>query len=466
MADGAIKVHPRLVQALLNSAAAARATALLDQGNAKHNHYQDFGYPDTVDFLKLYTMYERNGLAAAAVEKFTDTIWSTKPSLVIGEDDQSEEDTPEEATFRKWAKLTRFWQTIADVDSRSMVGDYAGLILRIADGRTMDQPVNPGAVRNGLQDLWEVIPAFEGQLTPTDWDTDTASRTYGQPRAYLFNESDLPNSRIKQPRSFQVHAERVILWSNTGTLNGRSILRPGYNALIDIEKIMGAGGEGFWKSSRGSQHLKIDPEAKLADLARMLGADSPAEIGTKLNDVIADWSAGFDKALVTQGVESAALTVSLPQPEQFYNGPLNVFAASVQMPVKILVGNQTGERASTEDLRDFNRTCMSRRENEKEPLIMKLVERLVRFNILPNVNWSVKWDDLTESSTEERLANAKVMSDINAAQAPYGLMPFTINEIRDAAGEEPEPTTEFDEHGDGTETGEETDGTSPPSVQV
>ena len=73
----------------------------------------------------------------------------------------------------------------------------------------------------------------------------------GEPKMYEFNEAavetDNPNKR-----SLRIHPDRVLIWSDDGTVNGRSLLEPGYNDLIDLEKIKGAGGEGFWKNAKSS----------------------------------------------------------------------------------------------------------------------------------------------------------------------------------------------------------------------
>lgn len=147
------------------------------------------------------------------------------------------------------------------------------------------------------------------------------------------------------------------------------MLEAGYNDLLTLEKVSGAGGEGFWKNAKSSPVLEVDKEADIAKLAQMLGVET-SEIADKMDEVVGDWQKGFDQLLMLQGIEAKTLGVTLPQPAEFYNTALQSFAASIEMPLKILVGTQTGERASTEDAKEWSQTISSRRTNRVIPLIM------------------------------------------------------------------------------------------------
>jgi uncharacterized protein len=133
------------------------------------------------------------------------------------------------------------------------------------------------------------------------------------------------------------------------------------------------------------------------------------------------------------------LPVTLPSPEYFYAGPLQSFAASVSIPLKILVGNQTGERASSEDSEEWDQTCMGRRTDVTHPLILSLVERFVRFKVLPDgKDWFVDQADLTEAKTSEKVERASKMSAINTQSVTAaGQLTFTVDEIREAMDYEP-----------------------------
>ncbi len=302
--------------------------------------------------------------------------------------------------------------------------------MRFADSQPFKAPVT--RVPGGLDGLVEVIPAWEGQLTVSEWDTDEASNTYGQPKMFQYAESAV--GQQKQPRTFEIHPDRVIIVSRDGTLNGRSALEPGYNALLDMEKIRGGGGEGFWKNAKSGLSLEIEKDAKIEDMARVMGVPVQ-EVVDKIDEQVESFNKGFDKSLMMQGIKAVPIQVQLPSPEHFFAIALQSFAATFSCPLKILVGAQTGERASTEDSEEWARVNMARRTNELIPAIMAFVNRLERFGILPQKDWHLDWTDLTESSMGEKIDRADKMASVN--QKMGGEIVFTGDDIRGVVGMEP-----------------------------
>lgn len=426
------------LKALAN--AAARRLDVMFPGffaTAKHNHYADFGYPANISFDMLYAMYRRNGIASAAVDKAILKTWQDTPFLQEKQRDGSEgqktEETAAEKEIRQRFADLRIWSRLAETDRRSMVGAYSGVILRLADNKTFSEPVD--MVSGGLLGLVEIIPAWEGQLQVSQWDTDEKSETYGQPLMFQFNEASVGED-IRQPRSFMLHPDRVIIWSRDGTLDCKSLLEPGYNDLMTLEKISGAGGEGFWKNAKSAPVLEVDPEAKIDEMAQAMGVPVE-ELVDRMNEQVEDWQKGFDKLLMIQGMQAKSLSVTLPSPEHFFAIALQSFAASITMPVKILVGSQTGERASTEDATEWSQTNMARRNNTVRPNIMELVNRLERFRILPERDWYLDWSDLTEASMSEKIDRVTKMADTNQKMRETGELVFTPDELREVLGKEP-----------------------------
>jgi hypothetical protein len=419
---------------------------------AKHNHAADFGYPDTVDFGTAFHAYCRYPLATAAVDKTIGKTWEDNPFLQEFQRDGTvsgdQGETKLEAEIRKRFADLRVWQHMAEADGRSLVGSYSGLILRLADDQPFSAPVT--TVRGGLLGLVEVIPAWEGQLSVSEWDQDQRSETYGRPKMYAFAESAVGDS--KAPRQFNVHPDRVIIWSADGTLNGRSALEPGYNALLDMEKIRGGGGEGFWKNAKSGLSLQIDKDAKIDDMARAMNIPV-AEVVDKIDEQVKDFNAGFDASMLLQGITATPMQVTLPSPEHFFAVALQSFAATFSAPLKILVGSQTGERASTEDAAEWNKVNMGRRTNRVIPTIMTFVQRLERFGILKPADWFVSWSDLTEASMGDKIDRAVKMADVNSKMGEE--IVFTGDDIRSAVGME--PLSDAERYRDDPDEDEETD---------
>lgn len=416
----------------------------------KHNHYADFGYPATVDFNLLHSFYTRNSLAKAAVDKTIRKTWQDPPWLLEKPRDGSEGATKKETRLEKairqhFSKI-RFWTKVMEADRRSLVGRYSGVILRVADGQDTSQPL--AKVSGGLDALVDVIPAWEGQLKVAKWDTDPKSETYGEPLMFEYDETTTDSSGVSpasqgRARKLTVHPSRVVIWSLDGTMDQDSALKAGLNDLMAIEKIVGAGGEGFWKNAKAAPILEMDKEADIQKMARAMGIP-PDKIQDVMNEQVKDWQRGFDELLMVQGMTAKPQKVELPDPEHFFMNALQSFAASFDIPLKVLVGTQTGERASTEDASQWNQTCNFRRKNTVIPNILQIVKRLEDCGVLKeNPEWFVDWTDLTESTMLEKIDRAGKMAKVNK---DFGDVVFMPSEIRASVGYEPVEDSELEKY--------------------
>ncbi|PHS13513.1 MAG: DUF1073 domain-containing protein [Blastopirellula sp.] len=403
-------------------------------GNAspKHNHWYDFGYPVDITFSQYYTMYRRNGIARAGIQRPVQKTWRDHPVMrTAGEN--SDKETLAEKAVREAFDRVRFWEKLKDLDEKSRVHNYAGLIIRVADDKDLKEPLEK--VTSGLNGLIELIPVYSEQLIPLKFDDVQTSLTYGQPLSFTFTESAVGLNN-GAGRNVEVHASRVHIWSEDSTIYGKPALEAGFNDLITIEKVMGAGGEGFWKEAKSAPILNIDKDASMEGLAKMLGTTVEG-LPDKMDEVVGDWQQGFDQLLMVQGMDAKKLTMKLPQPEQFIAGPMQSFAASMPIPMKILLGSQTGERASTEDGKEWCETIQGRRTNFVLPNVMRIIQTLVDAGIMPDEDWTPDWSDLSEASGSEKTAKGKDMATINKEFLGTGEIVFTAAEIREEMGYKP-----------------------------
>jgi hypothetical protein len=129
--------------------------------------------------------------------------------------------------------------------------------------------------------------------------------------------------------------------------------------------------------------------------------------------------------------------VSMGDPEKPFNIALQLAAAPFGIPTKELVGNQTGERASTEDATEWAKWNMSRRADRVLPAIYELVNRLELHGVLPPRDWFVDWASLVDATPDKRLDRADKMVKANQSNALFGKV-FSVSEIREEAGREPD----------------------------
>lgn len=395
--------------------------------NKSASHRREFLLPATLQFSDFYDKFDRNGIAEGAVEQTVLQTWEDYPTF--GEDDDADNETDREAALRQKLEKLRFWQKIAETDRRGMVGAYSGLILRIADDLPFNAPVQ--RMNSGLDALVEVIPAWEGQLRVAAWFDDIKDENYGQPKMFQFNEANVGQNKLMN-RAFDVHPDRVIIWSRDGTVHGRSMLKSGFDDLMTMERIVGAGGEAFRRNATGRPVLETNKDIKIDDLRRGLGVTTDEEIADAMAKQIEDFSEGFDKFLMLQGMTAKTLDAKIDNPEHPFAIALQSFCASWPIPAKVLVGSQTGERASSEDNQIWKKTNNARRTNICKPNLMEILDRLKRFGIIEDIEWIIQWSDLTESTMADKIERAAKMNEMNAKSTDEPI--FLNEEIRDVMG--------------------------------
>lgn len=403
--------------------------------NQRHNFAADYGWPDEVTFPFLYRAAHRNGIAKAATEKTALRVWQHTPQIWESEEPKESE---LESNIRQRFEDIRFWQACIEADRRAFIGGYSGLILRFADNKRFGEPVE--RVPGGIDGLVSAEPVWADQLVVKEWNNKESDQNFGKPLMFEMRESGVADDRtainVPQKRSYPVHPDRVIIWSRDGSVFSRSDLEAGYNDLLDMEKIKGAGGEGFWKTAKAQPVFELDPEARIEDMALMMGV-SVDKVKAALDDEAADWGQGFNKSLLLAGMKAKFESIVLPQPKEFFQSPLQSFAASVCIPVRVLLGNETGERATTQDEEDFNRSCMARREKQIIPTLREFLRLLERVGIIPEKDYTVGWESLLDMSPDQKMARAKQMAEINSTAATDGGRVFEDNELRVEAGFEP-----------------------------
>lgn len=404
--------------------------------------YQEFGYPVELCFDDFYRAYRRNAIAGAAVMRVVDGCWEDYPEIYEG--DITKDATEQTAWDKQINKLLkRCWKQIKGADKRNLVGRYSGLLIQIKDSKSWSEPVDKAMVgRLKEKALVRLIPVWEAQLDPVSYNEDQNSENYGDVSMYSFTEIPVQQQRSNQPgRVINVHPDRVIILaegSDDGRLDsGESLLEEGFNKLMDLEKVSGGAAEGFLKNASRQLNFNFSAKTNFAQLARALGV-SEFELSNAMDDQVKRLNDSTDSAVMMQEGDASVLSVEVADPEPTWRTALNEFCATVPIPVKVLVGMQTGERASTEDAKDWAKTRMSRRNGFLTDLITDIVSRFWSLGFISpakDEEISVGWSDLLAPSQAEKIANMDKLADVAVKSTnAFGRSAITENEIR-AAGE-------------------------------
>jgi len=403
----------------LRSQIAGAISGGYDWADTLHNVYTDYGYPETVTFSNCWNMYRRFGIAKNIVELPVDTGWMTRPEIE-GLNDE----------FERMADRTKFWLRVKALDTRQRVGRYAGMFMRVRDGQSPDKPIETKGSGEGF--LVAMTPLYEGQLKVLTTETNPASENYGLPTMYQFIGNG-PGGRSEYGSGvFSIHPSRIVIaaeGADNGGIYGIPALEAAYNSLMDLRKIIGAGGEGFYKNAAQSVIFQLEDAASAKQNATLL---------EKFNDNYDAFSKNrMRRGLWTPGLRPTVLESSLANPKDFFASALNDVAAAAQIPATILIGQQTGRLASSEDSRHFLAMVNSRRENFQSDLIGALIDWLMQYGVIRASDYEIMWDDLLALSDSEKLDAAQKMAEINQKQfLSGGGAPFTGEEIREMAGYE------------------------------
>lgn len=419
----------------LNDVRMARVRAMafnpgMGLDSKRQSAWCEYGFKDDLTFDDLYKLYRRGGIAHGAVNKLASNCWKTNPQVIEGEQsDESQEMTPwERGSIQVFNH--RFWRTFARADVRRLVGRWAGILLHIKDSREWIEPVVKGKA------LQKITPAWASALKVATRDSN------GSITMWQYTETLSDGSTAQR----KIHPDRVLI---IGDMSEDEIgfLEPGYNACVSLEKVEGGSGESFLKNAARQLNINFDKEIDFNNLASLYGVNVN-ELQARFDEVAVEVNRGNDTTLTTQGATVTPLVSAVADPSPTYDVNLKTFSASVDIPSRIIVGNQSGERASTEDQIYFNGRCQSRR-GELSFDIEDMVEKLIYLQIIkPVAKFSIVWDELNEQSPSDKLESASKMSSINQTALASGEQVFTVDEIRVAAGYEPgggEPLPEDDD---------------------
>ncbi len=409
----------------------AAVSGTYDNADTLHNVYLDYGYPLELEFANYWNMYRRLGIAKNVVELPVDTCWLSTPEIDGGDAFNSE--------FEQLVEKVKFWQRMKGLDNRQRVGRYAGMFMRVKDGQRPDQPIE--GKLSGLASLVEIMPLYESQLKVLTTDTDPSSESFGMPTMYQFQGSAEGNRNEHESASFSIHPSRLVIASegaDDGGIYGISSLEAPFNSLMDLRKIMGAGGEGFYKNAAKDIIFSSDPQNS---------HNLSPEIIENFNESYDGWQINrMRKSFMALGLEANTLDSNLADPKEFFFNCLYDVSAAVKIPATIIIGQQTGRLASDQDSSQYLVMQQSRRKNFLTDLLENMFEWFITFGILPSAKVEIEWDDLLASSDDQKLENADKMASINEKQFKSGQgAVFTPETILEAAGFEGEVMPEFTE---------------------
>jgi hypothetical protein len=372
-------------------------STLGQQYGGNRDVYEALGYPLEPNYTDYSTRYTRQDIAKAIIDRPVDATWRGGFEVYEADDDR-------ETEFEKaWAELSDrlgLRSVFRRLDKLTGLGKYGVLLLGyddVSSTQSLAQEVSPTSRR-----LVYVRPLGEGSAEIAEWETDVRSERYGMPLYYSIKVSrpgGYTSDAIRVHYSRVLHIVDGMMESET---EGTPRLEGVFNRLFDLEKLVGASAEMFWRGARPGYKGKIDADAQLTP-----------EDEADLEDQFEEYEHNLRRFLIATGLDIEALAPQVADPSQHVDIQIQMISAVTGIPKRILVGSERGELASTQDITSWREIVVSRREEFAEPLIIRpFIEAMVERGVLPESDsWFVKWADLWAPSEKERVDVGKVRAE-------------------------------------------------------
>lgn len=393
--------------------------------------WSQYGYPTDVTFAQLLSAYERGGAGHGAVHRLLDKCWQSLPRI---KSPASDEVTPWEQRTASVLRSVSAWAKLRDLDRRNMVGRYAALIYRVADGRALRDPLDRAAR------LVDLVPVYEDQIRVTQWDSDTTSPSYGQPLMFQFQSRRVTTGDNQgQPIEWaDVHPSRVQILAEGSVgdmFDGVPMLRAGFNALVDLEKVSGGSAESYLKNSARTLVFQYERDTAV----QAIGANGEQiSVRAAHEEQARALNRNQDASIVMQGGTASTLQTATHDPKPAFEVAANLFAASVRIPFTVLFGQQTGRLASDEDKADFAARARSRQTNELTPMLEQFIRRMQACGVIDPGEFVIEWPDVAAPSEKEKVDLLKTYTAAMREAFGAGVQGlFEVDELRRVVGFEP-----------------------------
>lgn len=401
----------------------ARVGAFSGYDSLHNNLFQDFGYPNDLKFADYWSMYRRFGMAKTIVEIYPDYGWKEDP-IVKGSDEFN-------SALEELNKRVKLWTRLKSFDKRQRVGNYAGLFILVADNLTPEQAMQKVTDTSSVLRL---IPYYENQLYPQNFDNNPVSITYGMPKQFQIQQTQTGASQATPSNQINVDASRIITISeeaDDGGLYGKSQLEDVFNDLMNVQKIAGSTAEGMYRNAAQSISFELQ-DAESWDLDE----DELDALEAELDDFTRN---RMRRSLVVPGMKANPVNSTMINPKDPFEVVVDAVVAGKRIPRSLLLGKQTGVKAGDQDTEAFLANVAARQNGFQTDLVRLVIDWFIQWGALPASDYEVEWVDPMARSDEEKLSNAEKMASVNEKQFRSGQgAVFTEEEIREAAGFETE----------------------------
>lgn len=381
------------------------------------DYYDVFGWKRHPTVEDYFAIALRNPYAYAVTFLPPELTWRDPPTIV--DDAEVEDGTEFESDVEGLADDLRLWHYCRRADKLAGIGKFGVLVLQFDDidgHEGLTDPVDDASELLGFR------PFSRASVTGVQLGEPGTER-WDKPTQYTLDFSDENETEGVVTRgqvdTVKVHWTRVIHIPSDELLDdeirGIERQKPVYNNLVDIERTLGAAGQLAYRAAAWGIHINIDKDFELEDA------------GEDLREHLKRWNLGLENVLRTQGADEVkSLGGEQIDPSGITDPNIEAISAHTGIPQSVLKGNETGERATTQDLADLYGQINGRRREFAEPLIVRaVIDRARRFDVIADprgngysVNWSPLFELPEDAIAEMREQRARTLQTWGEAITP------------------------------------------------
>lgn len=379
------------------------------------NYDAQFGYPLQINKYMYQQMYDRDPVAHRVVQLYPVECWQQLPKIY---DSDAPTDSDFEKQINRVFQMHNIWGMLRRIDILSGIGNFGILLMGVADGKPLNEPVDMSTDAHGNRKKYKLqyVRAFpHAQVEIAQAESDRTNPRYGHPTMYRiqFQPHDIADVDGFVDLSVQdVHWTRIIHIADNREVSeiyGVPRLQRVFNSLLDLQKVFGSSGEMFYKGAYPG--FVVEASDNLLNTVQLDSESIRKEVELYENNL--------QRWMALKNAHVNPLSSSYADPTGHIEVCFNRIAIANACPVRILLGSERGELASSQDAVIWKKRLMERQISYLTPFVVRpVVQYLIRYGMVDmpyNKDFHVEWPDLsTDTQAEVYEIRAKQLEFISS----------------------------------------------------
>ena len=342
-------------------------------------------------------MYDKEAVAQRVVGCMPDECFFRYPDLYETERPRN---TAFERAVVELQEEVNFWSYLHRGDVQSGIGRFGGILYGLDQTRSLESPVLDEKGRRIAKRPHKLkyLQVFgESSLKIADFERREFHPRLNRPTFYEISVPD-PTGLSQGSTPLRVHHSRVLHLADnraSSEVFGVPRLRPVFNRVQDIRKLLGSSAEMFYKGAFPG--LAFKNPSGLTEQVEFTDENLRA-----LKKQFKDYWNRIQRALYLENLDVAQLLPQIADPTAHLTQQYIALAAALRVPLPILLGHQAGQLAGTQDSQLWHNRLSGRQRMYLDPFVIRpFVKRLVQLGVLPEPRRVIiTWPDLNSLSEE------------------------------------------------------------------